>query len=72
MDRLNELKEARTAADEVIKRIDNAISNLDSASSWGIFDLLGGGFISSLVKRDKIKSANSNIKSVSESLKKTK
>lgn len=33
MDRLKELYEAKRAAEEVIARIDNAISSLDSASS---------------------------------------
>ncbi|MDO4789286.1 MAG: hypothetical protein Q4A19_09035 [Johnsonella sp.] len=68
MDRLKELKEAKTAAQEVIARIDNAISSLNSASSWGIFDLFGGGMFSSLVKREKIKDANDDIREISTSL----
>ena len=51
MDRLKELYEAKRAAEEVIARIDNAISSLDSASSWGLFDIFGGGMISSFIKR---------------------
>ncbi|WP_028264431.1 hypothetical protein [Atopobium fossor] len=68
MDRLKELKEARTAALNVIARIDNAISSLDSASSWGLFDILGGGTFSSFIKREKIKDANSDIRGLSASL----
>ncbi|HCT6703156.1 hypothetical protein AB3I32_08965 [Enterococcus sp. C33] len=68
MDRLKELKEAKVAAQEVIARIDNAISSLNSASSWGIADLLGGGAFSSFLKRGKIKDANSDIKEISRSL----
>lgn len=68
MDRLKELYEAKTAAQEVIARIDNALSSLDSASSWGIIDLFGGGMFSSFVKRERIKGANSEIKEISRSL----
>ncbi len=68
MDRLKELNEAKAAAQEVIARIDNAISSLNSASSWGIFDILGGGFIASLIKREKIKGANADIQEMSASL----
>ncbi|EGO2811968.1 hypothetical protein PWL05_003301 [Enterococcus faecalis] len=68
MDRLKELKEAKVAAQEVIARIDNAISSLNSASSWGIADLLGGEAFSSFLKRGKIKDANSDIKEISRSL----
>lgn len=69
MDRLKELYEAKTAAQEVVARIDNALSSLDSASSWGLFDLLGGGMFSSFVKRERIRDANSEIKEISHSLK---
>lgn len=68
MNRLQELKEARTAAHNVLARIDNAVSSLDSASSWGLFDILGGGTFSSFIKREKIKDANSDIRGLSASL----
>lgn len=54
MDRLKELIEAKTAAEEVVARIDNAIRSLDNASTWGIVDLLGGGMVSNFIKREKI------------------
>lgn len=68
MDRLKELNEAKTAAQEVIARIDNAIYSLDNASTWGIFDLLGGGMISSFIKREKIRDVNYEINEISDSL----
>lgn len=68
MDRLKELKEAKAAAQQVIARIDNAISSLDSASSLGIVDLLGGGAFSSFFKREKIKDTNNYVKEISRSL----
>ncbi|MDO5100822.1 MAG: hypothetical protein Q4D52_04585 [Eubacteriales bacterium] len=68
MERLRELEEARAAAREVIARVDHAISSLNSASSWGLFDIFGGGLFASLVKRDKIKTANEDIRVLSASL----
>lgn len=35
---------------------------LDSARTWGIFDMLGGGFFSTLVKQSKMSKANDCIK----------
>lgn len=69
MDRLKELKEAKEAVDQVIVRIDAGIKQLESASSWGILDILGGGLISSLVKRNKIGEANRSLEEISSSLK---
>lgn len=69
MDRLKELKEARSAADISIAKIDCGLSQLESASSWGIFDILGGGLFSSLVKRNKIGEANLSLEEISTSLK---
>lgn len=69
MDRLKELKEARSAADMAIAKIDCGLSQLESASSWGILDILGGSLISSLVKRNKIGEANRSLDEISSSLK---
>lgn len=69
MDRLKELKEARSAADISIAKIDCGLSQLESASSWGIFDILGRGLFSSLVKRNKIGQANLSLEEISASLK---
>lgn len=69
MDRLKELKEAKEAVDQVIVRIEAGIKQLESASSWGILDILGGGLISSLVKRNKIGEANRSLEEISSSLK---
>ncbi len=69
MDRLKELKEARDSANLAIVKIDEGISQLKSASSWGILDILGGDFFSSLVKRNKIGEANRSLDEISSSLK---
>ena len=69
MDRLKELKEAKAAANQVIIKIDAGLNQLESASSWGILDILGGGLFSSLVKRNKIGEANHSLDEISSSLK---
>lgn len=68
MDRLKELKEAKEAADLVIGKIDQAIKELNSASNWGVLDLLGGDFIPSLIKRTKIGKANDILNDLPKSL----
>lgn len=67
---LKELLEVKSAAEQVIARIDQAISSLDSAKSWEIWDLLGGGLFTSLMKRNKIQNVNENIDSIRNSLNK--
>ncbi|MDT2805663.1 hypothetical protein [Vagococcus lutrae] len=69
MNRLKELKEARDAAKKAIITIDNAISSLAHAQSWGVWDMLGGEFITSWVKRIKIKEANEDILKLNKSMK---
>ncbi|WP_300409559.1 hypothetical protein [Lagierella sp.] len=68
MDRIKELLEAKEAANEVIDSIDNATSYLNSARTWGKWDIFAGGFITSLLKRNKINKANQYIYGISESL----
>ena len=63
-----EIKEAIDACDRVITDIDQALGDLSSASKWSFFDVLGGDFISSFAKRNKIKSANKKIESIKKSL----
>ena len=63
-----EIKEAIDACDRVIADIDQALGELSSASKWSFIDILGGDFISSFAKRNKIKSANKKIESIKKSL----
>lgn len=68
MDRLKELNEAKDVAREVVARIDNAVRSLGIASSWGVWDILGGGLFPNLIKRGKIKEANLDMQAISSSL----
>ena len=43
--------------------LQNAERSLGSAGNWGIFDMLGGGFISTMVKHSRIDEARAHIES---------
>ena len=49
--------EAWEAGNRALQSLKAAKQYLDSARNWGIWDMIGGGFISSLVKRDKLHDA---------------
>lgn len=54
MSKLNwqkEIDEALVACDKTLIHLNSALKELDSAKNWGLFDMLGGGFITSIVKK---------------------
>ena len=63
-----ELEEAIAAADEALYHLNVAKKNLRSAGNWGIYDMLGGGFISGLIKHSKIENAEDEIQMAKEAL----
>ena len=56
-----EKQEAIDAGNKALKSLRKAQENLDSAKGWGIFDMLGGGFISTMVKHSKVDQAKENM-----------
>lgn len=52
-----EIDEAVAAADNALYYLNNASKYLSSAGDWGILDILGGGFISTLAKHSKLDDA---------------
>lgn len=56
-----EIEEAIAAADKALYHLNKANDALSSAGNWGILDLLGGGFISSLAKHSKMSDAQSEL-----------
>ena len=58
MDERKELREAVAAADAALDSLERARSYLGSARNWGIFDMLGGGFLSGVIKRSKMREAS--------------
>lgn len=57
-----EIQQAIYAGERALSSLRNAKESLDSAKNWGIFDMLGGGLITNLVKHSKIDSSSSYIR----------
>ena len=49
-----EVREVREAGLNALDSLEKARKALDSARGWGVFDMLGGGMISSLIKHSKL------------------
>lgn len=64
-----EIQEAIVAAETTLAYLDGAREALSSASNWGIFDMLGGGFLASIVKRSKMDDAQGQIYMAQDSVK---
>lgn len=65
---LRELKEAATAGRSVLNTLKKAKELLDSAKSWGTWDMIGGGVIATAIKHSRIDQARSAIHSAQRSL----
>lgn len=65
-----EIKEAMDSLNESSSLLEKAIDELKSASNWGLYDMLGGGLISSCIKHGKIDEAKKIINELSHSLEK--
>lgn len=56
-----EKREAIEAGNRALRSLKEAQSNLNSAKNWGIWDMLGGGFISTMAKHSKMDRAKQNM-----------
>ena len=63
-----EIEEARTVALRVLDSLESIEKKLHSARRWGIFDLLGGDFFSSLIKHSKMDDAQRMLRQVQSDL----
>lgn len=61
---LNEMDEAIQSGIEVKHSLKIAIDSIESAEGWGIFDMMGGGLISTAIKHAHLDDAKTNIQSV--------
>lgn len=52
-----EIDEAIMAGERVFAALENAKDSLESASDWGVWDIMGGGFISDMAKHSHIDDA---------------
>ncbi|MCH5271917.1 MAG: hypothetical protein J1E83_14450 [Lachnospiraceae bacterium] len=57
MDYQREVNEAIQAASQALRSLQQAKESLKSAGNWGIWDMLGGGLISTFVKHSKMEDA---------------
>ncbi|MBR5340973.1 MAG: hypothetical protein IK151_03500 [Erysipelotrichaceae bacterium] len=66
----NEAEEALDAAEEALDCLYDAKDCLDSAKNWGVFDILAGGIVSTMVKRKKMADAKKLMVAAADSLEK--
>lgn len=52
-----EMKEAMDAGERALATLRSAQEKLNSASNWGLFDMFGGGLLSTVMKRSKMTDA---------------
>ena len=55
---IKEVKEAINAGKNASSALSQMMEPLDSARNWGIWDMLGGGFFTDMIKHSKIDDAN--------------
>lgn len=53
-----EINEAIAAGERALYSLECAQEKLNSARSWGIFDMLGGGFITDMIKHSRMEDAS--------------
>ncbi len=56
-----ERQEAIDAGNKALSSLYAARKHLDSAKNWGIMDMIGGGLISTMIKRSKMDDAKSDM-----------
>ena len=56
-----EKREAIDAGSRALRSLRAAQDNLNSVKNWGIWDMFGGGFISTMVKHSKMDQAKQNM-----------
>lgn len=61
-DLMKEKQEAIEAGERALYSLRQAQSDLSSAKNWGLVDMFGGGFISTMVKRSKLESAQEHMR----------
>ena len=52
-----QINQALSLTDQLISELDQAERQLSSARNWGFLDVLGGGFITDLIKHSKLNNA---------------
>lgn len=58
---IKELKEAIDAGKRVLSELERVKDSLDSASGWGTWDIMGGGFMSDMMKHSNLDDAKNRL-----------
>lgn len=58
-ERMREIREAKIAGQEALYSLRQAQEKLNSAKNWGLWDMFGGGIISTMMKHSRINDASS-------------
>ena len=61
---IKEIDEAIVAGNNVLSGLEPVINSLESAEGWGVWDLLGGGLLSTAIKHSRIDDARSGVHEV--------
>lgn len=56
-----EVREAVQAGERALQSLYAAREQLNSAKNWGLFDIFGGGFFSSMIKHSKLDGASASL-----------
>lgn len=67
-----EIREAIVAGERALNSLYAAQGKLKSAKGWGIFDILGGGLLSDLMKHSRMNDASSYMEAARRDLEKFK
>lgn len=59
-----QINEALSLVNQLISLVNDAERSLSSARNWSIFDVLGGGFFTDLIKHSKLSNASSAMNEV--------
>jgi hypothetical protein len=65
---LKEITEAEQAGQSVLAHLNSVLERLGNAQAWGVWDMLGGGFLSTAVKHSEIDAAQQDLAQVQQSL----
>ena len=69
MDYRREINEALYAGQEALDCLSEARDCLNSAGNWGLLDILGGGMLTTFIKRSKMKDADALVQQARSALK---
>ncbi len=67
-DENKERLEAIRAGERARQSLQDALDELDSARNWGIYDILGGRFLSTMIKHSKMNKASEHIEQAKDDL----